>query len=101
MPATTLYIAVERSLLRTTQMISLSPTNMDGQNLFELTDVQEACAPYDIKENDTVIVVTKKDKSRVCAIVPYTEENDAAIVVADDEMAYTTTISRESWYESH
>ena len=95
MPSTTLYIIVEKCEL---QKISLTLTNMDGHDLRSVVNIQELTVPYDIKEDDRVIVVSKKDHSCVCSVVPYSSENDDATVVNDDEISYTMNVPLKSWY---
>jgi len=78
--------------------ISLTPTNADGHDLRDVATIQELTVPYDIKENDRVIVVCKKDNSHICSVVPYSSENDDATVVNNDETSYTMNVPLNSWY---
>lgn len=92
--SSTLYAIVENSL----PQISLTLSNADGHDLRSVVTFQELTVPYDIKENDKVIVVCKKDTRRVCSVVPYSTQNDDACVVNDDEMSYTMNVPLNSWY---
>jgi phosphatidylserine decarboxylase len=94
MASTTLYAIVEKSL----PQISLTLSNADGHDLRSVAPFQELSVPYDIKENDRVIVVCKKDYSCVCSVIPYSTENDDACVVNDDETSYTMNVPLNSWY---
>ena len=97
MASTTLYAIIAKSL-ELPLHISLTPLNVDGHDLRSVATIQELTVPYDIKENDRVIVVSKKDNSRVCSVVPYSTQNDLSCVVKDDEMAYTINVPLNSWY---
>jgi len=98
MSHTTIYAVVERCILSTCEMISLTPMNIDGHDLRNITCVQELVVPYDIKEDNNVIVISKRDKSCVCSVVPYSTYNYNTTKINDDEILYTTYIPLNSWY---
>ena len=94
---TTIYHVIERTLLHTTRCISLSPINYDGHDLTNLENLKTITVPHEIKDNDIVLVVAKKNAGPICSIAPYLFDKDETVVNSDEE-SYTTTITIESWY---